>query len=95
MTTRWRRHPEALWRRCATAVVALPVQQQEPVVLDGSGATIWMFLDEPISSAALLERVATAFQVLPASVADEVFAFLEQLAASGLAVADPPAPSPE
>jgi predicted aspartyl protease len=53
--------------------------------LNPTGARIWSLLDTPMSTAALCAKMADAFAVDPATCHAEVFAFVEQMQARGLA----------
>lgn len=79
MTT-WQRDPRTLWRRSGRRIVLSPPGTPDSVLLTGTGAITWQLLDAPITHDELTALLAESFAVEPATVADEVGAFLDELA---------------
>lgn len=87
------------WRHSAQAthvdsgdrvvVVDLSVQEPRPQVLEGVAAVIWRLLEEPRTEEELVSQLLDAYpDAEPGQVRADVDAFLERLAAAGLAVRD-------
>lgn len=58
----------------------------EPRVLIDSAAVIWRTLAEVSDQDAIVERVASHFEVAPTSIEDDVRLFLDELRTQGLAL---------
>ena len=87
--TRWLRSPDAAHTDSGDRVVALDLGARDPrpQVLDGVAATIWRLLAVPKTEQELVTDLVEAYaDADPDLVARDVHAFLEQLAASNLAV---------
>jgi hypothetical protein len=65
---RWRRRPDALWRRSLDAVLVLPAGSDEPVTLAGTGPALWELLAEPCTVPQLAAVLAEAYEAEPAVV---------------------------
>ena len=85
------------WRHSAQAthvdsgdrvvVVDLSVQDPRPQVLEGVAAAIWRLLEQPRTEEELVAEILDAYEdAEPDRVRLDVHAFVERLAAAGLAV---------
>lgn len=82
-TTRWRRCPEALWRRSLDAVIVLAPAHADPIMLTGSGPALWELLVEPGTVAQLATVLARDHAADPAEVEADIAPVIEQLAEAG------------
>ena len=80
---RWRRAPDALWRRAFDAVIVLPAGVDEPMTLVGSGPQLWELLVEPRTFASLVDALASAFSEDRDVVAADIAPVVERLIAVG------------
>jgi hypothetical protein len=80
---RWQRRPEVLWRRSLDAVLFLPPDEPEPLVLAGSGPAVWELLVEPCTIEGITDVLAGAYEVDAATVAADVEAVIGRLAELG------------
>jgi hypothetical protein len=76
---RWRRRPDALWRRSLDAVIVLPVGADEPLTLAGTGPALWELLAEPCTVAQLAAVLAEAYGAEPEVVEADVAPIVEEL----------------
>ena len=58
--SRWRRGPAVLHRRTADGPLVLSPESDEPTLLAGTAAAVWLLLDEPRDESALLARLSAA-----------------------------------
>jgi hypothetical protein len=79
---RWRRRPDALWRRSLDGVVVLP-DGEAPVALEGTGPALWDLLAEAHDIDALAQELAGEHRADAAVVAADIEPVLEQLEAAG------------
>ncbi len=79
------------WVERDGTVYAAALPDGPPLVLDGSGAQVWLELVEGGSIGEVVERVAARAGESPELVAPGVTAFVEGLVAAGVLVAGPPA----
>lgn len=79
-TSRWQRHPRALWRRSSDRIVVLAPDQTEPLLLEGTGTVIWELLEQPTGEQDLVDLLVEATTADRDVIAPEVAAFLTQLA---------------
>ncbi len=87
--TRWLRSPDAAHTDSGDRVVALDLAARDPrpQVLEGPAAIIWRLLAQPKTEQELVADLVEAYaDADPHLIARDVRAFLEQLAASNLAV---------
>jgi hypothetical protein len=70
--TRWRRRPDALWRRSLDAVLVLPAGSDEPITLAGTGPALWELLAEPCTVAQLAAVLSEAYGAEAATVEADV-----------------------
>ncbi len=80
---RWRRRPDALWRRSLDGVVVLPADGDAPVSLEGTGPALWDLLAEANDVEALARKLAGEHGTDPAVVAADIEPVLEDLEAAG------------
>ena len=95
---RWRRGPTVLHRRTADGPLVLPPGGDDPTMLAGAAAAVWLLLDEPLSESTLAARLADAttddrIETLPAEpawrAADVLGDVLPALAAARIIEAAP------
>ena len=87
--TRWLRSPDAAHTDAGDRVVALDLAARDPrpQVLEGVAAIIWRLLAQPKTEPELVADLVEAYaDADPHLIARDVRTFLEQLAASNLAV---------
>jgi hypothetical protein len=87
--SRWLRSPDAAHTDSGDRVVALDLaaQNPQPQILEGPAAVVWRLLDRPKTESELVEELVEAYaDADPHQIARDVAAFLDQLAASNLAV---------
>jgi hypothetical protein len=77
---RWRRRPDALWRRSLDAVLVLPVGADQPVTLAGTGAALWELLAEPRTVPQLAAVLSEAYAAPHATVEADVRPVVAELA---------------
>ena len=83
----WSRSPDVAVVDHGSRVVVLPLTdptEARPLVLEGPAAAVWHALDEPRSTAAVVEYVAADFGIPAAEVGPDVLGFLVELESSGL-----------
>jgi hypothetical protein len=82
----WRRAEDiaVVEREDRVVVLNLDDLASPPVVLEGTAATIWRLLDQADTEATLVAAVAEAFDLVPATVREDVHAFLRHLNDLGL-----------
>lgn len=85
---RWRRAPDALWRRTAAGAVVLARHGDAPQVLNPTAAAVWDLLAEPVTVVDAVAALTDAFAADPATVRADVDALVARLAATGLVVTD-------
>jgi hypothetical protein len=73
------RNPQILWRRSGDRVLLRDRRGTDTHVLDGTGALVWLHLEEPTSLSDLVDGLARAFAVRGTEVADDLASFVEQL----------------
>jgi hypothetical protein len=81
--TRYRRHPDSLWRYSLRGVVVCPPGNDVSHVIGTPGDVVWSLLDRPTSVAELAADLADAFNAPLDEVGDDVQALLDQLTAMG------------
>jgi hypothetical protein len=87
-----------LWRRAEglahvgsadrVVVVRLAAPEAAPRILEDSAALVWSLLDGTRTSAQVIEDAAEVYGRSPSEVAESTEAFLDALAAAGLATRD-------
>jgi hypothetical protein len=82
-TTRYRRRPDALWRRSLAAVVVLPRGSDEPITLGATGPEVWELLAEWRTLDDFAAVLAELHAADPATVAADVTRLLDTLIALG------------
>jgi hypothetical protein len=82
-TTRYRRRPDALWRRSLDAVVVLAAGNAEPVTLAATGPEVWELLAEWRTLDDLAAVLARTHGANPTTVAADVMPLLDELIALG------------
>ncbi|MFI5047442.1 MAG: PqqD family protein [Acidimicrobiia bacterium] len=80
---RWRRRPDALWRRGLDAVLVLPVDADEPVMLTGTGPAVWELLAEPCTVPQLAAVLSEVYDAEPATVEADVRPVVDELVRLG------------
>jgi hypothetical protein len=80
------RSPRTLWRRSGERVVLRNRDGGELHVLEGTGALVWLYLAAPTPVTALVSGFAQQFEIAEAEVADDLDAFVEELAGRGVLV---------
>lgn len=83
ITPRYRRRPDALWRRSLDAVVILPVGGPETVTLAGTGVDLWDLLVTPASLGALAKGLARHYDADPAAVEADLAPIVDELVRLG------------
>jgi Coenzyme PQQ synthesis protein D (PqqD) len=76
---RWRRRPDALWRRSLDAVIVLPLGADEPITLTGTGPALWELLSEPCTVPQLAAVLSEAYHEAPATVEADVRPVVDEL----------------
>ena len=87
----WRRSPDVAVVDDVTRVVVLGLADPataRPLVMEGPAAAIWHALDQPGTTAQVVQRVAADFGLPATEVESDVTAFLIELRRSGLVLAD-------
>ncbi len=84
---RWRRAPDALWRRIPAGAVVLARHGDEPLTLNPTAAALWDLLAAPTTVDEATAALAAAYDADPAIVRADVDLVLARLAAAGVAVA--------
>ena len=79
---RFRRRPDALWRRSLDAVAVLPVDRAEPITLAGTGPEVWHLLADWRTLEELAAMLAAAHDVTPDTVVSDVAPVLDDLVAA-------------
>jgi hypothetical protein len=82
------RSPRTLWRRSGERVVLRNRDGGELHVLEGTGVLVWLCLAAPTPVTELVSGFARQFEVGEAEVADDLGAFVEELAGRGVLVVD-------
>lgn len=77
--SRWRPRAGVLSRRVGARVLLLVEQADEPVLLSASAGAVWAAVDEPVTAATVIDRVATVFGATSDEVAADVATFLDEL----------------
>ena len=76
------RQPEALWRRAyPNRVLVLPPGAEEPVLLEGTAASIWELLEEPCSADELGRALSDVYGADEALVAADLAPAVDDLTA--------------
>lgn len=84
VTATWRRNARVCWRRSGfTAVLAVP-DDDDVLVLEGTGALTWELLDAPMSTDQLIDELAATFEVDREVVAEQLTPFLDELRVAGV-----------
>lgn len=81
---RYARAEAVLWRRTATAVVLLPLEDGEVIELAGTGAALWDLLAEPVTVGEAAAVLSSAFRTSPEQVAADIGPVLVELAGRGV-----------
>jgi len=81
---KWRRSPRVLWRRFESGLVVLPPDAEECLTVSGSSWPVWCHLANPMSEADLCEAVSAEVGVEASSIAGDITALVETLAANRL-----------
>ena len=76
---RWRRRPDALWRRSLDAVLVLAAGADEPVPLTGTGPAVWELLAEPCTVPQLAAVLSEGFDAEPATVEADLRPMIDEL----------------
>lgn len=82
--SRYARAEAVLWRRTATAVVLLPLEDGDVFELAGTGAALWDLLAEPVTVGEAAVALSTAFRTSPEQVAADIEPVLVELARRGV-----------
>ena len=82
--TRWRRGPQVLWRRFESGLVVLAPDADECLTVSGSSWPVWRHLAQPMSESDLCEAVSADIGVEASSIAGDIAALVEALAANRL-----------
>ena len=77
---RWARHPLALWRRSGDRIVVLCPDQDEPLLLTGTGQALWEVLEEPTTTEELVTIMAAVTASSRDGIAGPVHDLLVELA---------------
>jgi len=80
---RWRRRPDALWRRSLDAVLVLPAGADEPVTLAGTGPALWELLADPCTVPQLAAVLSEGYDAEPATVEADVRPVVDELVRLG------------
>jgi hypothetical protein len=80
-----------LWERLGAETVLLDPATGHYTRLNGTGSLLWEALEQPVSAAALAQRLAATAEIAPERAHSDVSAFLESLATRGLIELTPPA----
>lgn len=76
---RYRRRPEALWRRSLDSVLVLLPGEAEIIRIAGGGVVVWLALEEARSIDELVADVADAFGSVPEALGGEIEATVDDL----------------
>lgn len=76
---RYRRRPEALWRRSLDSVLVLLPGDEEITRIAGGGVVVWLALDDVRSIDELVADVADAFGSVPDALRGEIEATVDHL----------------
>lgn len=80
---RYRRRPEALWRRSLDSVLVLRPGDDEVTRIGGSGLVVWLALDEARSTDELARELSEAFDEMPVDIASDIRTAVDELLARG------------
>jgi hypothetical protein len=85
-TRRWGRKAEVAWVDSPDRVALLDLDHLDrpPVILEQSSSLIWSLLADELTEDALVERVATYYDMATGEVAGPVHDFLRQMLERGL-----------
>lgn len=78
------RSPDIIASEVDGELVLVSIQDGKYFGLDAVGSEIWRLLEEPRSSAALVEALQSQFEGDAAQVESDTLAFIDELAANGL-----------
>ena len=81
---RVQRRGDVLWRMTGTAVVLLPLEAKDPVVLAGSGSWLWDVLAEPLPTAGVAPALAERYGLDVEAIRRDVEQALTTMRAHGL-----------
>ena len=86
--TRYQRNPDYIFRKIVDELVLVPIRQDVAAMdciytLNGVGAFIWERIDEQATTADLQSAVVKEYAAEPETVAEDVNAFLAEMAAIG------------
>jgi hypothetical protein len=73
----WSRRRDVLWRRLDAGLLVLPLDADEPMLLDGVAPVIWDLLDEPVTIDDAVSVLAEVYSVDAAIVEHDLREFLE------------------
>jgi hypothetical protein len=73
------RNPRILWRRSGDRVVLRHRTGTDTHVLEGTGALVWLHLEQPTSVSDLVDGFTREFAAREAEVAEDLGSFVEQL----------------
>lgn len=75
----YRRSDTVLWREAGGALVCLPPDRSEPIVVNGSGPDLWALLEEPITAEEAAAVLGRAYGVPVDLIAPDIATVLELL----------------
>ena len=83
---RYQRSPHVLWRRTLETVAVLAVDGDDPIVLAGTGADVWMLIVEPRTLDDLVTILSERYAGDPTVIASDVAQLLDTLTDAGLLI---------
>lgn len=82
-STRFRTSPGVIARTVGSAVLLLPPNRNDPLVVSGCGAAIWHLLASEVSVEQLTEKLAAEYGQEAARIAPDVLSTVVELEACG------------
>lgn len=80
---RYRRSPDALFRRVGEEILLARPDREDFVALSATAAATWSLLEDPRSLSELVQLLATSYAVPAASIASDVEVLLRDLRLRG------------
>ncbi|MET0421114.1 MAG: PqqD family protein [Acidimicrobiia bacterium] len=80
---RWVRRADALWRVTPTALVVLPTDSVDPIIVGGAAPRVWALLADALPIDAIITLLADTWGDDPQFAEPDVVAVLERLALIG------------